>query len=169
MSGSGWDGGVPPYQGTEAGSTGTRTYGGLGKRFGARLLDSIVVAVPVAVVLAVVSGLTLNSVFGSVVSTLVGFGYFVVMETSRGATLGKQLLGLVVQDDVGRTPISTAASMKRNAWMLLGVLNGIPVIGWLASLLSLGIVIAIAVTIANDDRNQGVHDQLARTFVVDRP
>ena len=87
------------------------------------------------------------------------------LETSEGATLGKKVLNLRVADRNDRSPIDTDASVRRNWWMLLGVVSGIPVIGWLASLASLGIAIAIGVTISSDTYNQGWHDKMASTTV----
>ena len=101
----------------------------------------------------------------SVVSALVGFGYFVYLETSEGATFGKKIVNLRVAGENGASPISTDASFRRNWWLLLGLLSPIPIIGLLASLASLGIAIAIGVTISSDDRNQGFHDKMAATTV----
>lgn len=101
-------------------------------------------------------------------SAIAGFAYFVLLETSNGATLGKQVLGLRVVGESGAAPVATEASARRNAWMLIGILSGIPVVGFLASLASLGIVIAIAVTLNGDARKQGVHDKFGGTLVLDR-
>lgn len=159
---------VPPAGGMPGGgSPGTRAYAGLGQRFVARLLDGILVAAVTSIVLFLIPGISSTGVVGGALSGLAGLLYFIVMETSRGATVGKQVMGLRVTDVDGRSPISTDASFRRNAWMLLGLLNGIPLIGWLAGLASLAIVIVIAVTISNDDRNQGLHDQFAHTLVVE--
>lgn len=157
---------VPPAGGTP-GAPGTQAYAGLGQRFVARLLDGILVGVVTSIVVFILPGINARGLLGGVLSSLAALGYFIVMETSRGATLGKLVLGLKVTDADGRSPISTDASFRRNAWMLLGLLNGIPLIGWLAGLASLAIVIVIAVTISNDDRNQGLHDQFAHTLVVE--
>jgi uncharacterized RDD family membrane protein YckC len=97
-----------------------------------------------------------------------GFAYFLFLETSQGGTLGKQWLNMRVTDSASASPISMDASVRRNWWMLLGALGGIPVIGLLASLASLVIVIIIAVTISSDARNQGWHDKLGNTLVLDK-
>jgi uncharacterized RDD family membrane protein YckC len=143
-------------------------YGGLAKRFGARILDGLVVGIPVAIVFAVIPGLTVGGFLYGLVLTAAYFGYFVFLESSRGSTLGKQLLGLRVAGAAGASPVTMEASAIRNSWVLIGLLSGIPVLGILASLVSLGIVIAIAVTISSDARNQGLHDRFAGTVVLER-
>jgi uncharacterized RDD family membrane protein YckC len=168
---SGFDGTAPPPPpaGGELQDTGiglTR-YGGLGKRFLARLIDGLLVGIPISIILAVLPGIPLGGFVAGIVSAAAGFGYFVYLETTKGATIGKQLLSLRVTEEVGTSPISSDASMRRNAWMLIGALSGIPVIGALASLASLVIVIAIAVTLNGDDRKQGLHDRMGGTLVVE--
>lgn len=157
---------VPPAGGTP-GAPGTQAYAGLGQRFVARLLDGILVGVVTSIVVFILPGINARGLLGGVLSSLAALGYFIVMETSRGATLGKLVLGLKVTDADGRSPISTDASFRRNAWMLLGVLSGVPFFGWLAALVSLAAVVVIAVTISGDERKQGLHDQVAHTVVLE--
>ena len=147
---------------------GAGAYGGLLKRFGARLLDGLIVGIAVAILLALVPGVDTGDFLYSVVSTMLYFGYFVFLESSRGSTLGKQVLGLHVAGPAGDSPVTPDASARRNSWMLLGLFGGLPLIGFLAGLASLAIVIAIAVTISSDPRSQGLHDRFAGTFVLDR-
>jgi uncharacterized RDD family membrane protein YckC len=61
----------------------------------------------------------------------------------------------------GQNP-TTEEALKRNAFLAIGVLGIIPVVGALAPLLSLVAVIAIAVTISNNtETRQGWHDNFA--------
>jgi uncharacterized RDD family membrane protein YckC len=143
-------------------------YGGLGKRFGARLIDYLLVGIPVSIILGVLPGIRLGGLISNAVVAVAVFAYFLFLETSQGATFGKQWLKMAVTDESGSSPISMDASMRRNWWVLLGVLGGVPVLGALSSLASLVIVIIIAVTISSDGRNQGWHDKLGGTLVVDR-
>lgn len=145
-----------------------RGYGGLLKRFAARLLDGLIVGVTVTIVFAIIPGTSPADLLYGVISTALHFGYFVYFESARGATLGKQVLRLRVAGPAGTSPVTPEAAARRNAWMLIGLLSGLPLIGVLAGLLSFGIVIAIAVTIASDPRNQGLHDRFAGTLVLDR-
>ncbi|HVM20335.1 MAG TPA: RDD family protein [Egibacteraceae bacterium] len=139
---------------------------GLGKRIVARILDALIVGIPLAIVLGIL-GVRPGSLVYGVITGVAGFAYFVFLETSNGATLAKQLLSMRVVDASGGT-ISTDASARRNWWMLLSVVQGIPVIGWLASIASLVIVIIIIVTISSDPNNRGWHDKLGDTQVVER-
>ncbi|MGI8875142.1 MAG: RDD family protein [Egibacteraceae bacterium] len=143
-------------------------YGGLLKRFGARLLDGLIVGITLAIVFSLLPGFAQAGFLYSALATVLYFGYFVVLESSRGCTLGKQLLGLRVAGPAGDSPVTPDASFRRNAWMLLALLSGFPVIGVLAGLAYLGIVIAIAVTISTHARNQGLHDRFGGTVVLDR-
>jgi len=161
-------------EGYAGGSAGVRhpgagAYGGLFKRFVARVVDGLLVGLTVTVLFAVIPGVGTRGFVYGVVSTAASFGYFVYLESSRGGTLGKQLLGLRVVGLAGGSPITPEASARRNAWILLGLLSGLPLIGFLAGLASLGIVIAIAVTISSDPRNQGLHDRFGGTLVLERP
>lgn len=159
---------APPAATSAGGTPPGGGYGGAGKRLLARIIDALVVGIPVVIVLAVIPGVRPGGAIGNAISALAGFAYFLFLETSRGATLGKQWLGLRVTDEAGASPISMDASARRNWWMLLGLLGGIPVIGLLTSLATLVIVIVIAATISSDGRNQGWHDKLGGTLVPDR-
>lgn len=143
-------------------------YGGLLKRFGARLLDGLIVGFTLAVVFRLLPGFDPAGYVGSSLATILYFGYFVLLESSRGSTLGKQVLGLRVAGPAGDSPITPDASARRNAWMLLALLSGFPLIGVLAGLAYVGIVVAIAVTISSDPRNQGLHDRFGGTVVLER-
>jgi uncharacterized RDD family membrane protein YckC len=97
----------------------------------------------------------------SAVQSLLLFAYFVGFESSRGATIGKSIVGIEVQGPDGRMP-SVERAMKRNAWMLLGL---IPVVGGLLGFVA---VIVIMITIASGSNMQGLHDEWATTAVLRR-
>lgn len=144
-------------------------YGGLGKRFLARIIDALIVGIPVSIILSVIPGLRPGGIIGTALSSAAAFAYFIFLETSQGATFGKKVLSMSVAEESGTAPISMDASIKRNWWLLIGALGGIPIIGLITSLASLIIVIVIAVTISSDSRNQGWHDKMGGTLVLDRP
>jgi uncharacterized RDD family membrane protein YckC len=147
-------------------------------RFLARLIDGVILAVVNAVlVAAVVIGAIMGDSAGfggfgaqdfasravsSVLAAVLYVGYFALMESSRGQTVGKMVLGLTVQGPDGRRP-TIAEAVKRNAWAGLGVLGVVPVVGgFVGGMLQLAAVIYIAVTInANVATRQGWHDQFA--------
>lgn len=129
-------------------------------RLGARIIDGLVLFIPNAVLAAVLTDGTTSFGLGSedllylVVSTLIGFGYAVWLEASRGQTVGKMALGFKVVGPDGRVP-ATDVAMRRNAWLLLGL---VPILG---GLLSFVVAIAIGVTIAKDPFKRGTHDNFA--------
>lgn len=124
--------------------------GDLLPRFGARLLDSLIVAV-VGGLLGYV--LDFGTLWVALQAVLV-FAYFVVLDVSQGTTLGKQLLGLRVTGPDGGKPTLQQAAI-REAFTVVGA---IPFAG---PPLSLAAWIVIAVTINASSTNQGLHDELA--------
>ena len=152
----------------------------LGERFLARLIDYVLLAVVNAFVVgflivgAIVGGNAgalggygaSESYVAGLVSSLLGaaiaLGYFALMESSRGQTVGKMVLKLETRGPDGGRPTMEQA-LRRNAFTALGVLGIIPLIGWILSpIASLVAVIMIAVGINNDTvRRQGWHDRFA--------
>lgn len=137
---------------------------GLGARFGARLLDALLIGIPVSILFAI-SGMGGLGTFGmrgwisGAIFSILWFGYYVYFESTTGATLGKKLLNIRVVAADGNPP-STEAAAKRNIWMLFGL---VPILGDLASLVA---VIVIAVTISSNQYNRGKHDEFADTGVM---
>lgn len=139
-------------------------------RFLARLIDCILVGI-VAWILAIVliagilftngSGYVAGAI-GAVIYAVLFLGYFAFLESNRGQTLGKQLMKLHVEGPQGGHPTMEQA-IKRNIFMAAGILQIIPLIGWLLSAVaSLGGWIYAAITINNDTAaRQGWHDQFA--------
>jgi len=145
----------------DTGATGA----GLGRRFAARLLDVLLVFLPVSLLLAI-AGLP-PPTFGlggteawthSAVTALLWTGFYVMFEGTGGATPGKRLLRLQVVRDDGHD-VGIAAALVRNVWLLFGL------VPWIGGLLQLAAVIVIAVTIATDGQHRGRHDRLAGTMV----
>jgi len=142
----------------------------LGIRFVARLLDGILLGIVNWIVfLVIVRGiLSLDTGFGSsyvtafgagafisaLITTGITIGYFTFMESSRGQTVGKMLLGLRTVAPGGGNP-TTEEAFKRNLFYALAI---IPIIGGLAELAA---VIYIAITINSSSTHQGWHDDFA--------
>ena len=139
---------------------------GLGSRFGARLIDGLIVGVGVAILVFVLPGIEPRDPLGNALSSVVYLTYFVCLEGTTGVTPGKRLLNLRVVPEAGT--LSFERAFRRNWWGGLGILGAVPlaILGVLALLASLVAVISIAITIARDDRDQGWHDDLASTLVV---
>lgn len=129
---------------------GTGTPGDLLPRFGARVVDAIILGVV---------GLALGFVldFGFVwlaIHAILVFAYFTLLDASYGTTLGKQLLRLKVTGPHGGRPSIPQAAV-REAFTVVGA---IPFAGPVLSLLAW---IVIGVTINSSPTNQGKHDELA--------
>jgi uncharacterized RDD family membrane protein YckC len=146
-------------------------------RFLARFIDWILVGIVNAIITTVlvvgIFGLNGNgfgfstgagfaaSAVTSVISAALYLGYFTLMESRNGQTVGKMLLKLQTQGPDGGTP-TTEESLRRNAWTGLAILGIVPVIGSLVgSLAELAAMIAIAVTINGSPTRQGWHDTFA--------
>jgi uncharacterized RDD family membrane protein YckC len=142
---------------------------GLIGRFVARLLDAVIVGIPVSIVLAM-AGLPAQT-FGlggveawtaGAVTAVLWFAYYVGFESSSGgATLGKRIMRARVVTADGGSPSVQAAAI-RNLWLLFGL---IPLVGGIAQLIA---VIVIAVTISSSPEHRGKHDEFAGTGVVSR-
>ena len=146
----------------------------LGVRFGARLIDTVVVTV-----LLVVLGGLLGRAVGSfsadsaqvylvaamlaVLTFVVSVGYFTVLESALGATLGKRLLKLRVLGPDGAGRPSLGQALRRNLWMGTGVLRAVPVAGYaLALVAQVGAIVTICLSISGDEQHrQGWHDRVA--------
>jgi uncharacterized RDD family membrane protein YckC len=97
----------------------------------------------------------------AVITAALYLGYFPLMESRNGQTIGKMLLKLQTQGPDGSTP-TTEQALKRNFWVALGILGVIPIIGGIiGGLAELAIVIVIAVTINSSPTRQGWHDNFA--------
>lgn len=168
------DPGVPPPPGGPLGP-GSAAGAEVGTRAGARLVDHIIIGlVNVFIVASVVAAIMVSSgdvgVFDanmsgagfltSVLGLVILLGYFVGMEVTTGATLGKRLLNEKVVGPDGGNP-DVAQSFKRNAWMLVGLLPGL----W-GGLLQLAAAGYILYTISNSPTNTGWHDEFSGTRVV---
>ena len=142
-------------------------------RFVAWFIDVIIVVV----VLGILNGVGVIDTFvveeGETVPVLhvlvqgiIGLGYFTVLTAVWGATLGKMAMGMRVVDAEGAKPGPVTVLQREFVVgglapfpaVMLGVNEG----GGLSLLVMLVVVFWILV----DDRRQGLHDKLARTFVV---
>ncbi|MGN2634770.1 RDD family protein [Nocardia takedensis] len=126
----------------------------LGVRIGARLIDNLIVFIPLGIINALLGDSIVLSFVISAVWTAVAVGYFVALDVNQGATVGKKLLGLKVVGP-GGAAMTPETSLKRNAFMIANV---IPCIG---GLVTLGLVIYIMITISQDPNKQGWHDKFA--------
>lgn len=104
---------------------------GFGKRFGALLLDGLIIGIPtkIAEQLAGVSmgaasqhdagAMRTNALAQLVIGFVFGLGglaYIVLMHAARGQTLGKMACGIKVVNDTDLSPISFGLALKRGLW-----------------------------------------------------
>jgi uncharacterized RDD family membrane protein YckC len=152
-------GGYPPYgqqQGYQYQQYGQQPYGqaqlqyvGVGRRFLALLIDAIILGV----VSSLLSVLFRNApAVSSLLTVIIVFGYFIVMEATQGATVGKMALGLRVVKTDG-SPITWSESIIRN---LLRIVDGL-----FAYLVG-------AILIWTSPLKQRLGDRVAHTVVVRR-
>ena len=160
-----------------AGLSGTLTPAGLRDRFVARVIDFLLLAVVDAIVVDLVvvrailgdrAGLYgigagwFDAAVSALLAALVHLGYFALMESQEGTTVGKSVMRLRtlgVEDD-RPTP---EEAVRRNLWTAFGVLGVVPVVGSaLGGLATLVAIIAIAVGInADTETRRGWHDRFA--------
>jgi uncharacterized RDD family membrane protein YckC len=152
----------------------------VGVRFLARLVDSALIGLVTAILGGLVTaGLLLGShasplsgwgfgggssraatAVSAVISAVITLGYFTLMESLRGQTLGKMIFKLQTRSPGGGNP-TTEEALKRNAFTAIPIIGAVPFLGTASSLLSLIAVITIAVTIHRSASHQGWHDDLA--------
>ena len=125
-------------------------YAGVGPRFLAILIDSIIIGV-VAGILGVI--LRDSPGLSGGITGLLALAYFIVMEATQGATLGKMALGLRVTRTDG-SPISWTESIIRN---LLRIIDG------------LFVYLIGAILVWTSPLKQRLGDRVANTVVVRRP
>lgn len=159
----------------------SRAAASLGVRALSRLIDFVLLGVVNAIVVGMVLvgavlgqsyGVTgassvVATVFSAVLGAVLNLGYFTLLESRNGQTLGKMITKLRVVDAAGQVPTLEQA-LRRNIWVAFGVLGVVPVIGGLlGGLAQLAAVIAIAIGI-NDQHGDGRawHDRLAGNTLV---
>jgi len=140
---------APPVYGSQQPTEmGGVQYGGFWIRFGAAIIDSIIIAIPSAI-LALPFGDNWQGGY-YLFYLVLGWIYYAYLESSpEQSTFGKRALGLVVTDVYGNRLDFTRASIRYVGRIVSTVI------------LYLGFVL-----IAFSDKKQGLHDMIAGTLVV---
>lgn len=138
----------------------------VGARFGARVLDVIIVAVVLVALFYLLASMSSSSdaadfsgfgVTAILVGLVAGVGYEVVLIALWGQTLGKRMIGIkVIHAAHGGLPGWGKAFGR---WAIPGLLSLIPFVGWIPSILCY-------VSATWDRVYQGWHDKAAGTLVV---
>ncbi|MER0245535.1 RDD family protein [Streptomyces sp. HSW2009] len=174
--GGGGFGGQPPYGGDPYGGdpyggaadplAGMPPLGGLGRRLVARIVDALIVAIPVSVIMLLSFGGydptdpddTAKSSATSVVFALIYFVYEGLMLTSRGQTVGKKLMKLrVAMLSDGANPVGQPGWYRAGTYALPQIVPCCGFVFWLVNVLW-----------CTWDRpyRQCLHDKAGKTVVV---
>jgi uncharacterized RDD family membrane protein YckC len=161
----------PPFSPPAGGVQGTPMSavgqpGSLLDRFVARFIDGVIVGVA-GTILNILLAFGSNSwlltgLISSVLTAALYLGYFAYLESSRGQTIGKQVMKLRVfgPDRVSNPTLEQAA--RRNIFTAFGIAGVIPIIGAvLGGLAELAAVIVIASNINSDPQRQHWFDKFA--------
>jgi uncharacterized RDD family membrane protein YckC len=169
---------------TPSASASGLVYADVPNRVIAFIIDAIVIAVIMVLVTIVLGmiglaagmfgsagGSTLGSIIYAIVSVLIGAGYFIYTWTSMRATVGMRALGMQIGNAADGATLTQDQAIRRYLALaapgIVGsALSGLPVIGALLGLVSLGWVIYLLYTTAQSPTKQGFHDVFAGTMVV---
>jgi uncharacterized RDD family membrane protein YckC len=136
--------------GSMAAMTGTTTYAGFWRRVAAWILDGLLLSLVTLPFTFRMGGDDAAFSAASTISTVVGWLYFALMESSaKQATVGKMALGIIVTDLEGGRIRFSRATGRYFAKILSALILGI---GFLM--------------VAFTERKQGLHDMVASTLVV---
>ncbi|MFX0577729.1 RDD family protein [Nocardia nepalensis] len=147
---------------------------GMGTRLGARLIDTVIVGIPIGIVAAVVVSADSSSEYAAetdpgfgigtallvvLLGLLASIAYEVGLTATQGATFGKKALGIrVVRTDTAAAPgegIGSVAALIRWATLVLpSLVCGV----W-------GVLCALS-PYCDKAARQGWHDKAAKTFVL---
>ena len=144
-------------------------------RFLARLIDFVILYIAYWVLYFVFSAIFLNGftysmgeyllfyLFLSIASVALFLGYFAYLESSRGQTIGKQVMKLRTFGPDGTSNPTMQEAVRRNIWLAVGLIAIIPVLGWFLSWAAqVAAIILIAVGINSDTaRRQHWFDKFA--------
>lgn len=128
--------------------------GGLGLRFGARVIDGVIVAIVGGIVVYVL-GMASNIWITGLFTGALTFIYYLAFEVTQGWTPGKKVLGLSVRGPGGAAKPTVQQSAIRNSWTLL------PIVPFIGGLLGVVAIVVIAFTINSSPTKQGKHDEFA--------
>lgn len=139
-----------------------------GQRLLARVIDTLIVGLPVALLARDVLPETVYGIRPAETATAVGVAvlyllYDTVQLSVWGRTAGKRLAGVKVVSADGRTPVGLSRAALRAAVFALPIAaRPVPVLGVIAGLFW----VANALLVLEPGRRQALHDRLATTTVV---
>lgn len=136
----------------------------VGLRLGARLIDGLLIGIPLWIIFNVLIAAASNSdslvvvvwILDIVLTPLIMALYYAQMESSSGQTFGHRWLGMrTAQHGTGQL-LTFNDSFKRNIVLYIPLVTFVSIITWIVA----------AVTINGDPENRGFHDKLANSQVL---
>ncbi|AEV85440.1 hypothetical protein ACPL_4549 [Actinoplanes sp. SE50/110] len=118
-------------------------------------------------VISVILGILSNSWFlstflSAVVDAVLFLGYFAYMESSQGQTIGKQVMKLRVYGPDRASNPTLEQAIRRNIYAGLAILNIVPILGPVISVLAaIAAAVLTAVGINSDPQRQHWFDKFA--------
>ena len=155
-------GAASPMPGAPAAALGVPRPAELLDRFLARLIDGVILffvgiiltVVLVGAIVASDSSAFFSWIIGlvfAVIAAAINLGYFAYMESSRGQTVGKQVMKLRTFGPDGKSNPTMAEAVRRNLYQGYAVLGVIPIVGGLIGILGyIAACILVAVGINGD-------------------
>jgi uncharacterized RDD family membrane protein YckC len=127
---------------------------GMGNRLLARILDVLIVGVPIGIIVGIVAATAGHGAFIAVyvVAILAALAYELYFTGVKGATIGKQVMKIRVVDSRSGQPIGVGRAFIR--YLVLGITGELCTLGYWSPFFD------------GTKRKQGWHDKAARDFVV---
>ncbi len=167
--GAQWQGGPQPVGGQGVAVGGAPSLASPWARLGARILDFLILIIPIGIVSAALGGgglygsgsfgFSFKAFVGTLITTAIALGYEFYFLNKDGATIGKKALNIKVVKADG-SPIDQDGVLRRL------VLSALQVVPFLGGLIGLVVGLATIVMIFVDDRRQTPADKLADSIVV---
>jgi len=145
----------PPFPAGEGWSTPPGNLAGFGQRLIARIIDSVIVAVPLIAIFATTrasAGFNQFYLFNALLYA-VSFLNDVMLTAAKGGTVGKLIVGTRVVGFPDGLPVTGVGAARR--WAALSVMGFIPFLGLVDDL-----------WIFTGQTRQTLHDKFAKTVVV---
>jgi uncharacterized RDD family membrane protein YckC len=128
--------------------TGTGVPAGMGYRLLARIIDWLIVGIP----LGIIGAATNNSQLWSLIEIVVWLAYVGYLNGTQQQTIGKKVLGIKVVDEATGGPIGIGRAILRD--VVLGITGLLCLIGYFSPFFD------------STKRYQGWHDKAAKDFVI---
>lgn len=147
-------------------------YAGRRRRLLAWIVDLLIMFLSVLILGAIGIGADIfNSeaeptVTSQLVNAAFAFGYFFILTAALGGTLGKLALGLRVVDATGNKAGLGSLAVRELIARALGAIAVALLGAGIGEAVGAAVFIITAILILFDEKRQGLHDRIGRTYVV---